>query len=76
MRQPRRRPRQEFPSLHGILRLIVGNQLTIMRLLRHSSLPNHHYVIDKRVQQTKEIWRHHFNEEVGFETDMGDRPPQ
>lgn len=59
---------------YKIDRIIVGNQLTIMRLLRNLHAA-HQTEVDVRVHDVKEWWRNEFGEEVGFSTHFGDEPP-
>lgn len=63
------------PTQHEINRIIIGNQLTIMRAL---ILIGRSHVMSEtlkiRVNDTKAWWRMKFGEEVGFETSLGDEP--
>jgi hypothetical protein len=55
-------------------RIIVGNQIAIMRALKTLAHPTHANVLEIRVSDIKSWWRLHFDEEVGFSAALGDRP--
>jgi hypothetical protein len=59
---------------HEMFRIMMGNQIMILRLLRglHAA---HQGAVDARVRDVKTWWRGEFNEEVGFQTHFGDQPP-
>jgi len=73
---------------HELNRIIVGNQIFIMRALMarepvhlggigqptiHTST---HGALSVRVHDIKSWWRERFDEEVGFSTQMGDESPK
>lgn len=65
-----------MPKRYDLDRIIVGNQLTIMRALA-TLLPQTGPAEDlrHRVSDIKQWWRDHYGEEVGFSTFWGDKAP-
>lgn len=57
---------------YDIDRIIVGNQLTIMRALQSLATPAHGRDLETRVRDIKRWWRTEFGEHVGFSTVLGD----
>lgn len=55
-------------------RIIIGNQISIMRALAALSSQSHKSALIYRVETLKSEWRHRHNEEIGFESALGDRP--
>jgi hypothetical protein len=71
-------PLPKAPTRHEMDRLMVGNQIAIMRALSTSAAvgPLQRRDLDLRIGDIKSWWRLHFNEEVGFSAALGDRPPE
>ena len=70
---------QKKPSQNDINRIIVGNQVLIMRALAVFMRQvvgdvELHEALNLRVRDTKVWWRHKFDEEVGFSGSLGDDP--
>jgi hypothetical protein len=63
------------PTRQELDRIIVGNQLAIMRALAAIAGPVHQRDLEFRVHDVKDWWRRHYNEEVGFSSILGDKPP-
>lgn len=61
------------PTQHEINRLIVGNQVAIMRALAKIAWPDHRQDLEIRALDAKNWWRAHYNQEVGFSTKLGDQ---
>jgi hypothetical protein len=61
------------PTQDEINRLIVGNQVAIMRALATFAPPAHRRDLEMRVLDAKTWWRANFGQEVGFSTDLGDQ---
>jgi hypothetical protein len=59
-------------------RIIVGNQISIMRALAQAaeSGSSAHRDLTRRAIDIKEWWRSTYGEEVGFSTAWGDQPPR
>lgn len=57
-----------------IFRILVGNQIAMMRMLKTLAPPAHERDLDLRVSDVKDFWRGLFKEEVGFSSTLGDRP--
>lgn len=68
----RRRVRIHQPTQHEINRIIVGNQIHIMRMLDAASV--HSTGSAARIHNIKDWWRRKFDEEVGFKSGFGDEP--
>lgn len=64
-----------MPTRKEIDRIIVGNQLTIMRALEHIVPRVAADDLRFRVNDIKDWWRREYGEEVGFSTFYGDKPP-
>lgn len=64
----------ENKDRYDLDRIIVGNQITIMRVLAMDPKLSPHYSSSllSRVGDIKDFWRHKYNEEVGFSTVFGD----
>lgn len=62
-------------SRQEIDRIIVGNQIAIMRALKALSPPAIERDLEIRIYDIKSWWRHNFGEEVGFSAVLGDRAP-
>jgi hypothetical protein len=60
---------------HELDRIIIGNQLAIMRAVQTLVRGDVEIALNIRVHDIKEWWRRTFNEEVGFSATLGDRPP-
>lgn len=72
-------PGPKAPTRHELDRLIIGNQIAIMKALemllpggQHASGPHQ---LQLRITHLKDWWRFHFNEEVGFSAGYDERPP-
>jgi len=65
-----------MPKRQELDRIIIGNQLAIMRALA-AMAPASVQARDltHRVSDIKDWWRHHYGEEVGFSTAWGDKAP-
>lgn len=67
------------PTQQDINRVILGNQVIIMRSLS-TMMQNmvgdmeKTQMLDLRVRDSKVWWRSHFDEELGFSTYLGDEP--
>lgn len=63
---------------HKMDRLIVGNQVYIMRALAALAGPGTMvgHAMDMRIRNIKDHWRQEFKEEVGFDTYFGDELPK
>lgn len=65
------------PTRYDLDRIIIGNQLSIMRAIAAMS-PQTGPAEDLRIRVSdiKDWWRRHYDEEVGFSTHYGDKPPE
>lgn len=63
-----------MPKREDIDRIIVGNQIAIMRPLALISNNPAKEDLNIRVHDIKDWWRHNYGEEVGFSTSYGDKP--
>lgn len=59
---------------HEMDRIIVGNQIMIMRVLRSLIDLDMQVAIDIRVRDLQSLWRLEYSEEVGFSSSLGDHP--
>jgi hypothetical protein len=67
------------PSQQDINRIIIGNQVLIMRSLAVFMRQvvgdvELHEALNLRVRDTKVWWRSKFDEEIGFSSSLGDGP--
>lgn len=58
-----------IPRSHEVDRIIVGNQIAIMRMLAHLMRDSNFYVMaNARTHDIKGWWRHKYGEEVGYDS--------
>lgn len=55
-------------------RVIVGNQIAIMRTLALSAPPHYKKMLEIRVIDQKQWWRNQYGEEVSFAAGIDERP--
>lgn len=60
---------------HDLNRIMVGNQIAIMRALAQIVTFPSKQDMEVRIFDVKDWWRHAYGEEVGFSTSHGDKPP-
>ena len=63
-----------MPKRQELDRIIVGNQIAIMRALAQIVTYPAKEDLEIRVHDVKDWWRHQYGEEVGFSTSHGDKP--
>lgn len=63
-----------MPKRQELDRIIVGNQISIMRALAQITNFPAKQDLEVRVYDVKDWWRQHYGEEVGFSTSHGDKP--
>lgn len=63
-----------MPKRQEIDRIIVGNQIAIMRALREVAPAAWARDLEIRVHDIKDWWQLNYDEEVGFSASLGDRP--
>lgn len=61
---------------HPLDRIIIGNQILIMRALQQLVKGDTEIAMNVRVHDIREWWRKEFGEDVGFSATMGDRPTE
>lgn len=59
---------------HDLDRIIVGNQIAMMRVLQALAPPAWARDLEIRVHDIKDWWRQNYGEEVGFSVVLGDQP--
>lgn len=62
-----------MPKRQELDRIIVGNQIAMMRVLKALAPPAHARDLEIRVMDIKDWWRHNYAEEVGFSASLDDR---
>jgi hypothetical protein len=63
-----------MPKRQELDRIIVGNQIAIMRALAQITNRPAKEDLNIRVNDVKDWWRRHYGEEAGFSTSHGDKP--
>jgi hypothetical protein len=63
-----------MPKRQELDRIIVGNQIAIMRALAQIMNNPAQEDLNIRVHDVKDWWRREYSEEVGFSTSHGDKP--
>ena len=64
------------PSRQEIDRIIIGNQILIMRSLAKLAPVPYASELEFHVWDVKDWWRRRYGEEVGFSAGLGDKPPE
>lgn len=59
---------------HQLDRMIIGNQIAIMRTLALTVSGNYKTMLEIRVHDQKIWWRDKYGEEVGFASGLDERP--